>query len=62
MDNVVVDRHVLACLTAVAESALEDLNSGLADGTYEEDDIGGWSSEAIGAATSEAGTVLEEDA
>jgi hypothetical protein len=61
MDPLRIDRHVLSCLSAVAGSAVEDLNSGLADGTYEDDDIGGWSSEAIEAAISEADAVLEAD-
>ena len=61
MKTILIDRHVLSCLSAVAGSALEDLSSGLADGTYEDDDIGGWSSEAISAAISEADALLEKE-
>lgn len=37
----------LQCLIDVANAALDDLNSGLDDGTYEEDAIAGWTSDQI---------------
>lgn len=39
--------EAVQCLADVADVALANLTDGLADGTYEDDDIGGWSSDQI---------------
>jgi hypothetical protein len=54
MTKILIDRETLECLTEVAEVALWDLSDGLADGTYEDADIGGYSDETIDRAISEA--------
>jgi hypothetical protein len=55
---ITIDQSVLSCLAAVAEVAVYDLTSGLEDGSYEDDEINGWSSEAIQAAINDAEEAL----
>lgn len=55
---VLIDRESLEALTTVAIAALEDLRDGLADGTYEEDSLGGYSSDEVDAALAAAEWVL----
>lgn len=57
--TVTIDVSTLACLSSAAGAALEDLVSGLDDGTYEDDSIGGYSSTEIGDAVEAADRVLE---
>jgi hypothetical protein len=45
--NIQADPDKLQCLCDVANHALQDLYDGLADGTYEDDEIAGWSSDDI---------------
>ena len=62
MRKLAVSQSVLSCLAAVAQSALEDLNSGLDDGTYEDAEIAGWEVEAIEAALNDAEEALQRAA
>lgn len=58
-DMILVKRDTLSCLSAAAGVAAADLSSGLDDGTYEDDDLNGWSCEAVEAAIAEADAALE---
>lgn len=57
-DTVTVNRDALECLVAVASSAGEDLATGLDDGTYEDNNLAGYTVEQIDAAIEHVGTVL----
>lgn len=56
--HVIIDRETLECLRDVAETAREDLMTGLADGTYDEDSIAGWTQDGIADAIVTATSVL----
>jgi hypothetical protein len=56
--HVLIDRETLGVLVSVAVSADQDLDDGLADGTYEEDAIGGHAGDRVSAAIETAESVL----
>ena len=55
---ITIERDALEILVAAASAGGEDLATGLDDGTYEEDSLGGFTVAEIDDAIEHAGTIL----
>jgi hypothetical protein len=53
-----IGTDTLAVIVAAAKAAVEDLDSGLADGTYEDDELGGFMGDTVRDAIKDAEEVL----